>query len=112
MSPLHRHPGYLAFLGHRLSGLALAAFLPLHFLLLAGALEDAEGLDRLLVYTELAPVRIAEWGLVVLLALHLLFGLRLLLLEFSGSGRDYRGWILPAATAALLVGVVFVVRTL
>ena len=110
MSPLRSHRSYLAFVGHRLSGLALAAFLPLHFLLLGNALNGAEGLDKFLVYTDLPLVKMAEWGLVVLLALHLLFGLRLLLLEFTRwpSASDSRaGWIIPSVVAALFVGVIF-----
>ena len=36
-----REPGYRAFIAHRLSGLALAIFLPLHFLALGLALATA-----------------------------------------------------------------------
>ncbi len=36
-----RHPGYGAFLVHRVSGVLLAVFLPAHFLVLGLALEDA-----------------------------------------------------------------------
>ena len=40
-----QHPVYWAFLLHRLSGLALALFLPLHFTLLAQALNGAAAFD-------------------------------------------------------------------
>ncbi len=66
---------------HRLSGVGLALFLPLHFLALGLALEGAAALDAMLVWTELWVVKLAEWGLVVLLGLHLTLGLRLLALE-------------------------------
>ena len=87
----HRnHRAYWAFLGHRLSGLALAVFLPFHFLVLGLAVEAA-ALDAFLVWTDMAIVKLAEWGLVVLLALHLMFGMRLLVLELlpwpGGSAR-------------------------
>ena len=49
------------------------------FLMLGLALERA-ALDRALAWAELWPVKLAEWGLVVLLVLHLLFGARLLVL--------------------------------
>ena len=105
----HRnHRAYWAFLGHRLSGLALALFLPFHFLVLGLAVEQA-ALDDFLVWTDLALVKLAEWGLVTALALHLFFGLRLLVLELL-PWRDARlGWILPGAAASALIGGVFLI---
>lgn len=106
----HRnHRAYWAFVGHRISGLALAAFLPLHFLTLGLALEGAAALDRFLVYAELPLVKLAEWGLVVLLSVHLFFGTRLLALELLPwrDGNARVGWILPGALAALVVGAAF-----
>ena len=43
-----RHPGFLLAMAHRLSGLALALFLPLHFLTLGSALQGAAALDTTL----------------------------------------------------------------
>ena len=110
----HRnHRAWWAFLGHRLSGLALAAFLPFHFLTLGLAVEAA-ALDRFLAWTELLVVKIAEWGLVTLLAVHLFFGARLLVLEFlPWPGGDARlGWIVPGLAASLVIGVVFLAGAL
>jgi len=42
MRASQQQPGYVAALLHRLSGLALAVFLPLHFLALATALRGRE----------------------------------------------------------------------
>lgn len=79
----HRnHPGWWAALAHRLSGLALALFLPLHFLVLGSALDGAEPLDRFLDLTAAPLVKLAETGLVLALALHLALGLRVLHIEF------------------------------
>ena len=79
----HRnHPLWFAFALHRLSGLLLALFLPVHFLVLGLAIEGAEGLDGFLVLTENRLVQFAEFGLVFLLAVHMFGGLRLLALEF------------------------------
>jgi fumarate reductase subunit D len=63
---------------HRVSGIALALFLPWHFWVLGRAFE----LDAFLKWTEQPLVKAAEWGLVVLLAAHLGGGLRVLALEF------------------------------
>lgn len=113
MNPLRNHKSYIAAIGHRLSGIALAIFLPFHFLLLGTALEGAEGLDAALAFTDSPLVKIAEWGLVMLLALHLLFGLRVIALEFTAWPRHIETlghWVLPAAIASLFVGVIFLVQ--
>ena len=81
---------------HRFSGTVLALFLPVHFWALGRGLE----LDALLAWTRQPLVKFAEWGLVVLLAAHLGFGLRVLALEFL----PWRDWQkgLAAAAAALV----------
>jgi fumarate reductase subunit D len=88
MKPAQRHAGYWAFLVHRLSGVALALFLPAHFWLLGSALKGEAALAENLRWTEQPLVIAGEWGLVVLLAAHLAGGLRLLALELL----PWRGW--------------------
>ncbi|MFP3921834.1 MAG: succinate dehydrogenase, partial [Dichotomicrobium sp.] len=103
-----RHRSYWAFVGHRLSGVALALFLPLHFLVLGLALESAAALDEFLVLAEMPLFKAAEWGLVVLLSIHLFFGLRLLALELLPWRDDAReGWITAGIGAAVLAGGAF-----
>ena len=83
---------------HRISGIALALFLPAHFWVLGQGLA----MDAFLRWTEQPLVKAAEWGLVVLLAAHLGGGLRVLALEFL----PWRDWqkSLAAAAAALTLG--------
>lgn len=101
------HPAYWAFLLHRLSGLALAAFLPLHFWALGQALRGAAALDGFLRLTDHVFFKFAEWGLVVLLALHLAGGVRLLLIEFGGFSGLRKDWIAIAAGFAAATGLAF-----
>ena len=84
---------------HRVSGIALALFLPLHFWALSTALE----LDAFLTWTEQPLVKAAEWGIVVALAAHLACGLRVLALEFL----PWHHWqkALAATAAGLTVAV-------
>ena len=77
-------PGWWAFAVHRASGLALAIFLPAHFLVLGTALSGAAGLDATLAWTDAPLVKASEVALVFLLAAHLGGGLRLLFVEFGG----------------------------
>ena len=107
--------GAWAALGHRLSGLALALFLPVHFLALGLALEGEARLDGFLRWSEQPLVKFAEWGLVVFLALHLVFGLRILVLEllpWRGDGSARLALIGWGAGAAVLVGLVFAIGVL
>ena len=108
MRPANNHPGYWAFLGHRLSGVALALFLPFHFLALGLVLEGAAQLDAFLAWSDTALVKVAEWGLVVLLAVHLAFGLRLLALELLPWRGPRKAWIGLGAGAAAVAGLAFV----
>jgi fumarate reductase subunit D len=84
---------------HRVSGIALALFLPLHFWTLGNALQ----LDTFLAWSQQPLVKLGEWLIVVALAAHLGGGLRVLALEFLA----WREWqkSLAAAAAALAVGV-------
>ncbi len=77
-------PGRLAALLHRLSGLALAIFVPFHVLALATVLNGADALDRFLSLTNDPLVKLSETGLVAALALHMALGLRVLAIEFLG----------------------------
>jgi fumarate reductase subunit D len=88
---------------HRLSGIALAIFLPVHFWVLSRAFE----LDVFLKWTEQPLVKAAEWALVLALALHLGCGLRVLALEFL-PWRDWqRGLAAGAAAFAIAAGLAF-----
>ena len=101
------HPAYWAFLLHRLSGLGLAAFLPLHFWALGQALQGAAALDGFLRLADHGLFKFAEWGLVVLLALHMMGGVRLLLIEFGSASGLRKNWIAGAAGFAAAAGMAF-----
>jgi fumarate reductase subunit D len=82
------HPAYWAFVVHRLTGLALTLFLPLHFYVLSRALEGDAALDGLLRWSDRPAVKVCAALLVTALAAHLVGGVRLLLVEFRGWDRD------------------------
>ena len=107
MRPDRNHPAWWAFLVHRVSGIALALFLPLHFWALGTALQGAARLDAFLEWTERPAVIAAEWGLVTLLAVHLAGGLRLLALEFLPWREWQKTLAALAAAAALATGLIF-----
>lgn len=103
--PSRNHPGYWAFLLHRLSGLALVLFLPAHFWALGTALNEAE-FAGFIAWTAHPLVKFGEWGLVVLLAAHLTGGARLLMLELlPWSGAQNTRIAVALGLAALFGGV-------
>ena len=107
MKRARSHPAWWAFIVHRVSGIALALFLPAHFLVLGTALSGGARLDQFLRWTERPLVKAAEWVLVMLLAAHLAGGLRLLALEFL-PWRDWQKSLAAiAAGFALAAGLVF-----
>ena len=101
------HPLWYAFLLHRISGLILALFLPLHFWVLSQALTDPAALDGFLTWTDMMMVKLAEWGLVFLLAVHFFGGLRLLVLELTPWQPWTKGWAAAAAAAAFAISTLF-----
>ena len=76
------HAGYWAFLAHRVSGIVLVLFLPVHFFVLSRALRSPGALDRFFEWTSQPAVKFAETLLVLALAVHLAGGVRLLFAEF------------------------------
>ena len=106
------HRGRYAAFAHRLSGVLLAVFLPFHFLALGLALEGADRLDGLLTWSDQPIVKIAEWGLVTLLAVHLLAGLRVLVLEFLPWRDSRKGWVTAGGVLAAATGRAFLASAL
>lgn len=88
---------------HRISGLALAIFLPLHFLALSLALEGEARLQTFLRWSDQPLVKAAEIVLVFLFTVHLLGGLRILVIE-NFNWRDGQKQL--AALAAALSAIV------
>lgn len=104
---LRRHAGYGGFVLHRVSGVALAMFIPAHLYVLSLAIDQGQQLDQFLRWAEQPMVKVAESALVVLLALHLFGGVRLLALEFAGwQGRVVSVMVIGIG-GALALGALF-----
>ncbi len=110
--PHRSHPLWYAFMLHRLSGLALALFLPAHFWLLSLALTSPERLDGFLRWTDLMIVKFAEFGLVFLLAVHIFGGMRLLALELLPWTKGQKTLAASAVAVSFLFSVSFFLRAI
>ena len=101
---------WVAAMIHRLSGLALAIFLPIHFFVLGLAFDGGEGLDSFLRWSDQPAVKIAEAGLVFLLTVHLLGGLRVLVIENMDWRDGQKQLATLAAAASVIIAFVFLAR--
>ena len=95
---------------HRLSGLALVIFLPIHFFVLGLSFHGGARLDAFLRWGDQPLVKFAEGGLVFLLTVHLLGGLRVLVIENFDWHDGQKQFAMLAATVSVLVAFIFLVR--
>jgi fumarate reductase subunit D len=101
---------WIAALVHRLSGLALAIFLPLHFLALGLAINGEARLEGFLRWSDQPVVKLAESGLVFLVMVHMLGGLRLLVIENFDWRDGQKQLATIAAGISAIVAFVFLAR--
>jgi fumarate reductase subunit D len=107
----HRNSAlWLAAMVHRVSGLALAIFLPLHFLALGLAIDGEARLETFLRWSDQPLVKLAEGGLVFLLAVHLLGGLRVLVIENFDWRDGQKQFATVAAALSAIVAFIFLAR--
>ena len=105
-----REPLWRAAMIHRVSGLALACFLPLHFLALALAINGETRLDRFLRWTDHPLLKAAETILIGLLAVHLLGGIRLLVIENLPWQPGQKQMAMGAIAVATLLAAAFLIQ--
>jgi fumarate reductase subunit D len=107
----HRNSAlWIAALVHRLSGLALALFLPLHFLALGLAIQGEARLETFLRWSDAPLVKLAEGGLVFLLLVHMLGGLRLLVIENLDWRNGQKQLAAIAAAVSAVIAFIFLAR--
>lgn len=106
------HPLWVAYILHRFSGLALAVFLPLHFWVLALAMTDPTKLNGFLHFTDVGLVKMAEFGLVFLLAVHMFGGLRLMAMEWLPWTPPQKTLAAGATAISFLIACLFFLKAI
>lgn len=108
------HAAYWAFLTHRISGVALTLFLPLHFWALGNALHGEAKLETFLRWSDQPLVKAGEVVIVLLLAAHMAGGMRLLMLEFmdwpGNINERHKTLLVGAAGVSIAVGLLFLLN--
>ena len=112
MISYRKHTLYGAFLIHRISGVALALFLPFHFWVLSLALTNPATLDGFLSWAELPFVKLAEFGFVFLLAAHLFGGVRLMAMEWLPWTPSQKTMAAAAFAVSVLIAGLFLLRAI
>ncbi len=111
-APARTHPLWLAYILHRVSGVSLALFLPVHFWVLSLAITDPQQLDGFLLLTETGAIKLAEFGLVFLLAVHMFGGLRLMAMEWLPWTASQKTLAAGATAASFLIAGLFFLRAI
>lgn len=106
----HRQRGFVAAMLHRLSGISLAIFLPIHFLALATALNGANALDSFLNITRQPLVELLEFAIILALAMHMTLGLRVLAIEFLDFHEKTLAALSVCFAAIFAIGLIFVLN--
>jgi fumarate reductase subunit D len=106
------HALWLAHILHRVSGIGLALFLPVHFWVLSLALTRPDQLDRFLAFTDRPVVKVMEVLLVFLLAIHAFGGLRLLVLEWLPWSASQKSLAAAACGGAMALSGLFLFQVI
>lgn len=113
MKQTHRsHPLWYAYALHRISGLGLAIFLPAHFYILSKALTQTEVLDEFLHFADNPMVKLAEFGLVFGLAVHMFGGIRLMAMEWLPWSEKQKTFAALALAISFLISGTFFLKAI
>ena len=96
--------GSAAFVLHRLSGLGLMAYLPLHIYVTGTLTGGPESFNRTMAFVDTPLFHFLEWGLFGVILYHAFNGLRLILADFGVwddlAGQKRMFWVAVAVGGA------------
>jgi fumarate reductase subunit D len=75
--------------------------------MLSQSLRGASGFERSLQLTDFWVFKFGEWALVILLAIHLSGGVRILIIEFGAWRGLRKGWIEISILFSIVCGLLF-----
>ncbi len=103
------YAGQVAWVLHRLTGVALAVYLLPHFVTINNARMGSAALDEALAWYARPVVAAAEWLLVMAAAFHLFNGIRVITLDFFDLSHRQRllFWCVLLACAGVLLAASF-----
>lgn len=101
------HWGFIAWLFHRLTGVALAAYLVLHLWVLSNLARGPEAFDGIMATFSNPFTRILEIGLLGIVVIHTINGLRIVLMDY-GPMAEKESYVKYLAITFLVIAVIVV----
>ncbi len=89
------HPGYLAWILHRVTGVGLAVYLVMHIWVIHNISRGREAFDQVMAVVQSPLFHFLEVGLLACVVFHALNGIRVILLDYgraAGKG-PHRAWV-------------------
>lgn len=108
---MRNHASYAAFALHRLSGLCLAAFLPIHLFTLSLIMLDPELFESFLSWSATPAAKASETILILLTAAHLAGGVRILAFEWFAFETRHDFWIATTVGFSIACGGLFLANS-
>jgi succinate dehydrogenase / fumarate reductase cytochrome b subunit len=89
------HPGYIAWLLHRITGLGLALYLFMHIWVIHNISRGKEAFDAVMAVVQSPLFHFLEVGLLGCVVFHGLNGIRVVLIDYGAAGEKgpHRGWV-------------------
>jgi succinate dehydrogenase / fumarate reductase cytochrome b subunit len=101
------HPGYLAWILHRVTGLGLALYLFMHIWVIHNISRGKEAFNEVMAVVQSPIFHILEIGLLGCVVFHGLNGIRVILLDYAGAADKgpHKTWVWAtlAVSAAITV---------
>jgi len=103
------HLGMIAWLLHRLSGLALIFYLCLHIMVLRNLAYGEAQFDQVMKTLGSPVFKVLEIGLLGVVLFHAFNGIRIVIIDFWGGARIHKKlfwWMMGIATALFIAGAI------
>jgi len=101
------HPGYIAWLLHRITGIGLALYIFTHILVIHNISRGKEAFNQVMAVVQTPIFHLLEIGLLACVVFHGLNGIRVVLIDYGSAAEKgpHRGWV----WATLIVSAVLVI---
>lgn len=101
------HPGYIAWLLHRITGIGLALYIFTHIWVIHHISRGKEAFNQVMAVVQSPIFHLLEIGLLACVVFHGLNGIRVVLIDYGSAAEKgpHRGWV----WATLIASVVLVI---
>ncbi len=102
------HPGYIAWLLHRITGLGLILYLFMHIYVIHHISLGRKEFDQVMALVQNPIAHLLEIWLLACVVFHGLNGIRVVLIDYGSAGEadQHRAWVWVTLAASLLLTVV------